>query len=44
MDAADQAGTGAARAAAIILWVLVLVALAYGIFNTGKSVVDLFTG
>lgn len=44
MDTADRAGTGAARVAATILWVLVLVALTYGIFNTGKSVVDLFTG
>lgn len=44
MDTADRAGTGAAKAAATILWVLVLVALAYGVFETGKSVVDLFTG
>ena len=39
-----DANTGAARAAAIVLWVLVLIALAYGVFNTGKSVVDLFAG
>ena len=44
METADRAGTGAARAAATILWVRVVVALTYGIFNTGRSVVDLFTG
>lgn len=40
----DAANTGPARAAAVALWVLVLIALAYGVFNTGKSVVDLFAG
>lgn len=40
----DSVNTGPARAAAVTLWVLVLVALAYGVFNTGKSVVDLFAG
>ena len=40
----ETTNTGAARAAATVLWVLVLIALAYGVFNTGKSVVDLFAG
>lgn len=35
---------GASARAAMVLWVIVLIALAYGIFNTGVSVVDLFTG
>ena len=33
-----------ARVAASVLWVIVLIALAYGVFNTGRSVVDLFGG
>ena len=32
----------AARVAASILWVLVIIALAYGIFNTAKTAVELF--
>ena len=31
-----------ARVAASILWVLVIIALAYGIFNTAKTAVELF--
>ncbi len=37
-----NAHTGSARAA-MMLWVLVLVALAYGVTNTFLSVLDLFT-
>ena len=33
-----------ARTAASVLWVLVLIALAYGVFNTARSVVDLCSG
>lgn len=40
---AGSMSSASARAAAV-LWVVVLIALAYGIFNTGKSVVDLFSG
>ena len=44
--AADTAQTGndakSARVAASILWVLVIIALAYGIFNTAKTAVELF--
>ncbi len=31
-----------ARAAASVLWVLVLIALAYGVYNTAKAAVELF--
>ena len=31
-----------ARTAASVLWVLVLIALAYGVFNTAKTAVELF--
>ena len=31
-----------ARVAASILWVLVLIALAYGVYNTAKTAVELF--
>jgi hypothetical protein len=40
-------GAGDAKGAAttaIFLWVLVVCALAYGLINTFKTVVDLFTG
>lgn len=43
-DTTQTSDSGAARVAASILWVVVLVALAYGVFNTAKSVVDLFSG
>ena len=43
-DATQTNNAGAARVAAGVLWVLVLTALAYGVFNTGRSVVDLFGG
>ena len=42
------AGEGALRNptawAAIVLWVIVLAALAYGVINTGISVLELFGG
>jgi hypothetical protein len=40
-------GAGEAKGAAmtaIFLWVVVVCALAYGLVNTFKTVVDLFTG
>jgi hypothetical protein len=39
-----SAGNGAAsaRVAASILWVLVIIALAYGVFNTARTAVELF--
>jgi hypothetical protein len=40
-------GTAGARGAAItaiVLWIVVVCALAYGLINTLKTVVDLFTG
>jgi hypothetical protein len=40
-------GTAGARGAAvtaIFLWIVVACALAYGLINTLKTVVDLFTG
>ena len=37
-------GANAAKAAAIFLWVMVICGLAYGLVNTFKTVVDLFTG
>ena len=43
-DTTQTGSAGAAKVAASILWVLVLIALAYGVFNTAKSVVDLFGG
>jgi hypothetical protein len=38
------AGTRGAATTAIFLWVVVICALAYGLFNTLKTVTDLFTG
>ncbi len=43
-DTTNASSAGAAKVAAAVLWVLVLIALAYGVFNTGRSVVDLFGG
>ncbi len=40
----DTASGSTSARAAIVLWLLVLTALAYGVFNTAFSVVDLFTG
>jgi hypothetical protein len=40
-------GAGEAKGAAtlaIVLWVIVVLALAYGLYNTFVKVVDLFTG
>jgi hypothetical protein len=38
---ADVKGTATL---AMILWVMVIIALAYGLYNTFVKVVDLFTG
>jgi hypothetical protein len=38
------AGAKGSAMLAIFLWVVVAVALAYGLFNTLTKVVDLFTG
>jgi hypothetical protein len=38
------AGTKGAATMAMILWVVVAVALAYGLFNTIKTATDLFAG
>lgn len=43
-DTTPAGDSRTARVAASVLWVMVLIALAYGIFNTGRSVVDLFGG
>jgi hypothetical protein len=40
----DAAGTKGAATMAIILWGVVAIALAYGLFNTIKTATDLFTG
>jgi len=43
----EGAGTGDAKATAtlaIFLWAVVLVGLAYGLINTFRTVVDLFSG
>ena len=40
-DAGDAKGTAAL---AMFLWVMVVLALAYGLYNTFIKVVDLFTG
>ncbi len=37
-------GARSAAATAIFLWVVVVCALAYGLINTFKTVVDLFSG
>jgi hypothetical protein len=44
---ADHGGAGDAKSAAVtamFLWVVVVCALAYGLINTFKTVVDLFAG
>jgi hypothetical protein len=41
---ADAAGTKGATTMAMILWVVVACALAYGLFNTIKTATDLFAG
>ncbi len=38
------AGTKGAAMMAMILWVVVALGLAYGLFNTIKTATDLFTG
>jgi hypothetical protein len=38
------AGAKASAMTAIFLWVVVVIALAYGLINTFSKVVDLFTG
>jgi hypothetical protein len=43
-DAEGAAGAKGAATTAIFLWVVVVCALAYGLVNTFKTVVDLFTG
>ena len=44
-DGADGAGEAKGAAAlAIFLWVVVTVALAYGLYNTVVKVADLFSG
>ena len=46
-DGRMDGGAGEAKASAtmaIFLWVLVLCALAYGLINTFRTVVDLFGG
>jgi hypothetical protein len=40
----DAAGTKGATTMALILWVVVVLALAYGLFNTVKTATDLFAG
>jgi hypothetical protein len=46
MHTQDGAGRSAGGAAtlAMLLWVLVTLALVYGLYNTLTQVVDLFTG
>jgi hypothetical protein len=41
---AGAAGAKGAAMTAIFLWIVVIVALAYGLINTFAKVVDLFTG
>jgi hypothetical protein len=43
-DAGGAAGAKGSATIAIFLWVVVVCALAYGLFNTLKTVTDLFTG
>jgi hypothetical protein len=38
------AGAKGAATLAMVLWAIVLIALAYGLYNTFIKVVDLFTG
>jgi hypothetical protein len=40
----DAAGARSAAVPAIFLWGVVAAGLAYGVFNTVKSVIDLFAG
>jgi len=41
---ADAPGASSAATLAIFLWVVVTLALVYGLYNTFTKVVDLFTG
>jgi hypothetical protein len=43
-DGDGAPGAKASAMTAMFLWVLVVVALAYGLINTFAKVVDLFTG
>jgi len=43
-DGPDAAGTKGAATMAMILWAVVAIALAYGLFNTIKTAADLFGG
>jgi hypothetical protein len=43
-DGHDAPGARGAATMAMILWVVVAIALAYGLFNTIKTATDLFTG
>ena len=43
-DRDGAAGTEGGATTAIFLWIVVVCALAYGLINTLKTVVDLFTG
>ena len=40
----DHAPDKGAATSAIFLWAVVAAGLAYGVFNTVRSVIDLFTG
>jgi hypothetical protein len=43
-DADGGAADKGAATLAMFLWAVVLIALAYGLYNTAVKVVDLFTG
>jgi hypothetical protein len=43
-DGHDAGGAKGAATMAMILWVVVVIALAYGLFNTIKTATDLFAG
>jgi len=43
-DAGEAAGAKGSATLAILLWVVVVIALAYGLINTFAKVVDLFAG
>jgi len=44
MNGRDGADAKGSAALAMVLWVVVVCALAYGLYNTLIKVVDLFTG
>jgi hypothetical protein len=44
MNGRDAAGAKGSATLAMVLWVVVVCALAYGLYNTLIKVVDLFTG